>query len=54
MDSKVFVESSKTTSSSVVDFTQVANASFSAAGIKSMNDCFVNLVFCVVATIVTD
>ena len=54
MDSKVFVEPSKTTSSSVVDFTQFTNASFSAAGIKSMTDCFVNLVVVVVAIIVID
>ena len=34
MDSKVFIELS-TTTSSVVDFTQVTNASFSAVGIKA-------------------
>jgi hypothetical protein len=39
MDSKVFVELSTTTSSSVVDFTQVTNAWLSAVGIKRMTGC---------------
>ena len=39
IDSKVFVELSTTTSSSVDDFTQVTKASFSAAGIKKHDCC---------------
>ena len=54
MDSKVVVELSTTTSSSVVDFTQVTNASFSATGIKSMTVVLVNLIALVVANVVTD
>jgi hypothetical protein len=54
MDSKVVVELSTTTSSSVVDFTQVTNASFSATGIKSMTVVLVNLIVLVVANVVTD
>ena len=55
MDSKVIVELSTTTSSSVIDFTQFTNTFFSAEEIKAWLVVLVNLiVFFVVATIVTD